>query len=88
MNNSEKLKKYHQAYHQANKEKIHKRKNEKCSCDCGGKYTRAHKSAHKKTKKHQEWEKSQTPPVVQITSKPIEEIMQEVIQILKDRGYT
>lgn len=84
MNNSEKCKKYHQA----NKEKIYKRKNEKFSCECGGKYTRAHKAVHKKSKKHQEWEKKQNPPVVHITSKPIEEIVQEVVQILKDRGYT
>ena len=81
-------KEYWKKYRQANKEKIHARQNKKYSCECGGKYTRAHKAVHKKSKKHQEWEKSQNPPVVHVTSKPIEEIVQEVVQILKDRGYT
>jgi len=75
-------------WYQANKQDRNKKQNEKFSCECGGKYTRAHKAYHKKSKKHQDWENSQNPPVVHITSKPIEEIVQEVVQILKDRGYT
>ena len=81
-------KEYWKKYREANKEKIHARQNKKYSCECGGKYTGSHKSNHRRTKKHQEWEKKQNPPVVHVTSKPIEEIVQEVVQILKDRGYT
>jgi hypothetical protein len=36
-----------------NKEKIKQRENRKVDCDCGSKYTHAHRSRHLKTKKHQ-----------------------------------
>lgn len=35
------------------KEKIKQRENRKVYCDCGSKYTHAHRSRHLKTKKHQ-----------------------------------
>jgi len=75
-------------YFEANKEKIRARQNEKLSCDCGSTFVRSFKLKHGRTKKHQDWENSQNHPVVHVTSKPIEEIVQEVVQILKDRGYT
>ena len=38
-----------------NREKLHRKANEKFVCDCGGKYTRSHKSTHEKSKKHQKF---------------------------------
>ncbi len=67
---------------------IYERRHKKITCGCGGKYTGSNKSYHIKSKKHQDWENSQNPLVAHVTSKPIEEIVQEVVQILKDRGYT
>jgi hypothetical protein len=34
------------------KDKINKNRNVKVNCSCGGKYTKANKSKHLKTKKH------------------------------------
>ena len=42
------IKKYHDAYRQANRDKI----NEKFTCECGGFYTRVNKLPHTRTKKH------------------------------------
>ena len=81
-------KEYHAEYREKNKEKIKAYNYTKFTCECSGKYFRKNKSAHHKSKKHQDWEKKQNPPVVHVASKPIEEIVQEVVQILKDRGYT
>lgn len=46
--NKEKLKEYNKSYQQENKERI----NEKFNCYCGGKFTRAHRSKHFKSKLH------------------------------------
>lgn len=51
--NIEKIKGYLKEYNKQNAEKIKKHKNEKFVCECGGKYTKAHKSKHFKTDKHQ-----------------------------------
>ena len=48
--NKDKILEYKQKYREENKEKL----NEKFDCECGGKYTRCHKSKHFKTKKHQD----------------------------------
>jgi len=53
--NKENLKERHADYYQANKEKLVK----KFNCPCGGKYTHINKSAHNKTKRHQNWLKTQ-----------------------------
>ena len=47
-NNSEKIKEYQKEYYENNSEKL----NEKCSCDCGGKFTYKNKLRHLKTNKH------------------------------------
>ena len=39
-------------WYQDNKEIIHEKKNKKCDCPCGGKYTYAHKAEHFKTEIH------------------------------------
>jgi len=39
-------------YREANKEKIREKKNQKFTCECGGKYTGDHKARHERTKKH------------------------------------
>lgn len=45
---------YNKDYHEDNREKISNRKNEILPCpNCGCNYTRANKSKHEKTKKHQ-----------------------------------
>ena len=46
---------YHKEYYSENKNKINERQNKKFDCDCGGKYTYAHKSQHLKSKKHQNY---------------------------------
>ena len=43
-------------YHESNKAKI----NAKNNCECGGKYTHKHKSAHFKSIKHQKFVKQQS----------------------------
>ena len=65
-NNKEKYKEYKKKYRANNKNKINeknnkyyqtnkKKLNQKFNCECGGKYTDTHKSAHFKTKKHQDY---------------------------------
>jgi len=44
--------KYQKQYREINKDKIKQNKNEKHECECGGRYSTCHKSAHFKTKKH------------------------------------
>lgn len=46
---------YKAEYRAANREQIKEQQNEKCVCQCGGRYTRKHKSHHLKTTKHQFW---------------------------------
>lgn len=50
--NKEARKEYHKDYREKNKEAIAEKKNEKFTCECGGKYTYANKSQHLKSKKH------------------------------------
>ena len=49
--NREKIKEYTTEYYQTNKEKY----NQKFNCECGGKYTDAHRSRHMKSNKHQDY---------------------------------
>ena len=50
--NREQLIKRKKKYREENKEQISIKANEKFNCECGGRYTRAHKSVHEKSKKH------------------------------------
>ena len=50
--NADKIKAQKKQHYQDNADKI----NAKHNCDCGGRYTHCHKSAHVKSKKHQEFE--------------------------------
>jgi len=43
---------YDKGYYNDNKEKITEYKNEKFTCECGGKFTKSNKNRHIKTKKH------------------------------------
>jgi len=43
---------YDKEYYNDNKEKITEYKNEKFTCECGGKFTKSNKNRHIKTKKH------------------------------------
>ena len=52
--NKEKISEYSKDYYEDKKEKI----NEKMTCDCGGCFTKQHKSQHEKTNKHQKYLKS------------------------------
>jgi len=54
--NTEHVKQRDKQYRQLNAEKIKARKNQKHTCDCGGKYTQGSKARHLKSKKHQEFE--------------------------------
>jgi hypothetical protein len=42
-------------YKLANKEQLYKNAKEKVKCECGGKFTKSHKSQHLKTKKHKQY---------------------------------
>lgn len=48
-------KEYYKEYQQQHKEQIRAQKNEKCDCECGGKYSRSRKARHSKTIKHQKY---------------------------------
>lgn len=49
------MKNYKKKYWSENKDKINECRNEKFDCDCGGRYTRAHKSRHYISKKHKKY---------------------------------
>jgi hypothetical protein len=51
--NVETIKEYAKQYREQNAEQIKEKKNTKCSCECGGKFTLANKSQHMKSKMHQ-----------------------------------
>jgi len=51
--NAEKFITRSKAHYEANRTKINGRRNKKCTCFCGGKYTDRHKAQHRKTKRHQ-----------------------------------
>ena len=48
-------KEYGKQYYEANKEQIRAKNNEKCDCECGGKFTHANKIRHSKSIKHQQY---------------------------------
>lgn len=48
----EEISKYGKQYHEANKVKIKAYQKTKMECDCGGGYTRVHKSRHLRSQKH------------------------------------
>jgi len=50
--NSEQIREYKRAFYEANSEQIREKRNEKITCECGGKTTKANISTHLKTKKH------------------------------------
>ena len=54
-NNLKKVSECKKKWYQKNKENILNKIKEKFDCECGGKYTRAHKVRHLKTKKHQNY---------------------------------
>jgi len=53
--NKEKKKEYNKEYREENKQAIAEKRNEKFTCECGGKYTHNNKTIHFKTKKHIEF---------------------------------
>ena len=48
----EENKAYFDNYRKEHREELYKKQNEKFDCDCGGRYTRGHKSQHFKSKLH------------------------------------
>ena len=54
-NNTEKITQYKKEYRENNTEKIKEWVKTKCNCECGGRYTNAHKSQHFKSIKHQKY---------------------------------
>ena len=54
--NKEKALEYRKEYRERNREIISEKQREKFNCECGGRYTRVHKSRHQKSKKHQAFE--------------------------------
>ena len=57
--NKERKKENDKIYREEHAEEIKAKKNEKFTCECGGKYTNSHKQEHLKTTKHKDWELSQ-----------------------------
>jgi len=57
--NKEYIKEKDKKYREENAEAIKAHKNQKFTCECGGKYTNSHKQSHLKTKKHKDWELAQ-----------------------------
>ena len=53
--NKEQIKETQKAYYLANKERMNETQKEKFNCECGGKFTRVHKSQHLKTKMHKKY---------------------------------
>lgn len=54
-NNAEQIKKNSKEYYKNNSQKIKAYKTTKYECECGGKFTFQHKTAHIKTDKHQKY---------------------------------
>ena len=54
-NNKEEISKTKKQYYEDHKEEILKKRKEKYSCECGGRYSRDHKTTHERTKKHQDF---------------------------------
>ena len=58
--NRERKLKYQLEYSESNRGAIRAKKNEKVQCDCGMTTSRSNKAAHKRSKKHQQWQQSQS----------------------------
>jgi len=56
-NNKEKIIKQKKKHYENNKETIKEKRKEKITCDCGGVVRKSDMSRHRKTIKHQEWQK-------------------------------
>ena len=54
-NNKDKRNEYQKEYYQNNKDIINEKRGQKFKCECGGKYTKEHKSTHFKTNKHKNY---------------------------------
>ena len=50
--NKEQISEQRKGYRQNNREQINEKKQVKCNCECGGKFTHNHRSAHMKCPKH------------------------------------
>ena len=61
--NKEELRDYAKQYRDEHKEKIREERNKKFSCPCGGRYTHRNKSAHFKSKNHQEFLSKKDSPI-------------------------
>jgi hypothetical protein len=59
--NKQELNERHRQYYQDNKQELKRKANEKHNCSCGGKYTRAGKSQHDKSQKHQTFIRNHQP---------------------------
>jgi len=57
-NNKETICEKKKEYYENNKEKLHEKKNEKITCDCGSVVCKDGMARHRKSIKHQEWEKN------------------------------
>lgn len=58
INNKEYIEKYNKDYYANNKDILSKKAREKINCECGSIINKSDIAKHKKTKKHQEYEKS------------------------------
>ena len=52
------LKTYFKQYRQEHLDEIKSKKGQKFECGCGSSYTHVHKARHERSKKHQDWEKT------------------------------
>ena len=59
--NKEHIDEYQRQYYQENKEERNRKANEKHNCICSGKYTKANKSQHEKSQKHQTFIRNHQP---------------------------
>jgi hypothetical protein len=68
------------------KEQIRAKANEHFECECGGNYSRAHKSQHEKTKSHKEWVNQGKPSrnILSETKNKDIEIEKEIIKTCKE----
>ena len=59
-------------YRTENKDKIRARQNERCICECGHSYTRAHKAEHMKSKRHMKESEKVINITINITCQKVE----------------
>ena len=65
-------KEHRKKYIMDNKDKIRARQNERCICECGHSYTRAHKAEHMKSKRHMKTCEKVINITINITCKKVE----------------